>query len=100
MIKGGVKWKIIDDSDVSVWYQPWLRDNANAFLMSPPILGTKNMKVANLIIHDNNCQFGGLATVEIIQLGRPIIKQYLWHSVDPVLTRAEGFAEKVFNLME
>ena len=58
------------------------------------------MKVANLIVHDNNSQFGGLATVVIIQLGRPIIKQYLWHSVDPVLMRAEGFAEEVFNLME
>ena len=100
MIKGGVKWKIVDDSNISVWYQPRLHDNSNAFLMSPPIVGTKNMKVANLIVHDNKCQFGGLATVVIIQLGRPIITQCLWHSVDPVLTCAEGSAEAVFNLME
>ena len=49
---------------------------------------------------DNNCQFEGLAAVVIIQLGRHIIKQYLWHSVDPVLMHAEGFAKTVLSRME
>lgn len=50
LLRGGYRWRIGDGSNISVWTEPWLRNNTKPRVESQIIPGLESLKVADLMI--------------------------------------------------
>ncbi|KAK2434249.1 hypothetical protein QL285_019418 [Trifolium repens] len=49
IVKGGLRWRIGDGTNIRVWQDAWLRDEDNSFITTPMIEGRENMRVCDLM---------------------------------------------------
>jgi hypothetical protein len=54
VVRGGLKWRVGNDSKVKVWYDPWMRDEGRGFVISSIAIGSEELVVSDLIDHNKH----------------------------------------------
>ncbi|CAN1152557.1 Uncharacterized mitochondrial protein AtMg00310 [Linum perenne] len=51
ILRRGIRWKIGDGESIRVWNTPWLRDDANFRVETPPFAGSEEFRVKELFVN-------------------------------------------------
>jgi hypothetical protein len=54
IVRGGLRWRLGDDSHIRTWYDPWINDEGRAYATSNIPPGMKGMMVSELVEKDNH----------------------------------------------
>ncbi|CAN1814412.1 Putative ribonuclease H protein At1g65750 [Linum perenne] len=50
MLRNGFRWRIGDGKNISVWKDPWLKEDDRSYIVSPVVQDLENLRVADLWI--------------------------------------------------